>query len=181
MAVPNHIENPLEYLFRGLSRPFTAGAWRADPAARAAARASPEVRQVSAADLRDCLRKGFADFAAARDDVIFVAIIYPLAGLALAALASRYELLPMVFPLIAGFALIGPIAAVGLYEISRRLERGEAVSWTAAFGVFESRAVGPILGMGLILGAFFVAWLATAYWTFKDARRRIAADWGGSR
>jgi uncharacterized membrane protein len=163
MAVPNHVENPLEYLFRGLSRPFTGGARRADPAARAAARASPEVRQVSVADLRDCLRKGFADFAAARDDVMFIAIIYPIAGLVLAALASRYDLLPMVFPLLAGFALIGPFAAVGLYEISRRLEQGEPVSWTAAAGVFESRSIGAILGMGLILAAFFAAWLFAAY------------------
>lgn len=143
MAFPNSTENPL--------------------AARASARMSPKVRQVSVADLRDCLRRGVADFAAARDDVLFLVIVYPFAGLVLAALASRYELLPMIFPLLAGFALVGPLAAVGLYEISRRLERGEAVNWTAAAGVFRSRAVGAILGMGLILVAFFVAWLATAY------------------
>ena len=163
MASPNHIENPLEFLVKGLTRPFTGPARGQDPAARAAARVSPEVRRVSAADLGDCLRRGFDDFAAARDDVMFVAIVYPLAGLALAALASRFQLLPMIFPLLAGFALVGPLAAVGLYEISRRRERGEAVSWTAAAGVFRSEAAGAILGMGLILVAFFVAWLATAY------------------
>jgi uncharacterized membrane protein len=163
MAYPDHVENPLEYLLKGLSRPFAEGSRRRDPAARAAARVSPVVRKVSAADLRDCLRRGVDDFAAARDDVMFVAIIYPLAGLALAALASRYDLLPMIFPLVSGFALVGPFAAVGLYEISRRREQGEAVSWTAAAGALKSEAAGAILGMGLILVGFFAAWLLTAY------------------
>lgn len=162
MATPNHVENPFEYVLKGLLRPAAPGR-RRDPAARAAARAAPEVRRVGTADLMDSLRKGLADFAAARDDVVFIVVIYPLAGLALAMLAARYDLLPMVFPMVSGFALIGPFAAVGLYEISRRRERGEEVSWADAAAVLRSPAIGAILAMGLILVALFGLWLAAAY------------------
>lgn len=163
MATRNHVVNPFEYLLKGLTWPFSGEHRHSDPAARAAARVTPQVRRLEAADLWDSLRKGFADFAAARDDVIFIVILYPLAGLALATFASRYDLLPMIFPLLSGFALIGPVAAVGLYEVSRRRERGETVSWVNAVGVFRSPAIGSIVGMGLILVALFVLWLATAY------------------
>jgi uncharacterized membrane protein len=163
MAVRNHVENPFEYVLKRLIWPLSRPGRRRDPAARAAARVRPQVRRIGAVDLWDSLRKGLADFAAARDDVVFIVILYPLAGLVLAALAFRYELLPMIFPLLSGFALIAPVAADGLYEISRRRERGEVVNWTDAAGVFRSPAIGSIIGMGLILVALFVLWLATAY------------------
>lgn len=163
MAVGNHVENPFEYALKRLVWAFSPRWRRSDPAARAAARAAPQVRRLEVADLSASLRKGFADFGAARDDVVFIAVIYPLAGLVLGALAMRYELLPMVFPLLSGFALVGPLAAIGLYEISRRRERGERVSWMDALGVFRSPAIGSIVEMGLILLALFALWLATAY------------------
>jgi uncharacterized membrane protein len=163
MAVGNHVENPFEYALKHFIGAFSGPSHPKDPAARAAARVMPEVRRIGAADLVASLRKGFGDFGAARDDVVFIAIIYPLAGLVLAALAMRYELLPMVFPLLSGFALVGPLAAVGLYEISRRREQGETVSWMDAAGVIRSPAIGSIIGMGLILVGLFLLWMATAY------------------
>lgn len=161
MAIQNHVENPVEYVFKGLLAPFSHRT--SDPAARAAARARPQVLRVSAADLRASLREGFEDFMAARDDVLFIAIVYPLAGLVLAAIAFRNDLLPMIFPLLSGFALLGPLAAVGLYEISRRREAGEPADWTKAAAVLRSPALPSIAGMGLILVGLFLLWLATAY------------------
>ena len=163
MAVGNHVENPFEFVLEKFGWAISGIGRGRDEAQRAAARVEPHVRRLEAADLKDALRKGLSDFAAARDDVVFIAIIYPLAGLGLAALAMRMDLLPMVFPLVSGFALIGPLAAVGLYEISRRREAGETVNWMDAAGVLRSPALGSILQMGLVLIGLFALWLGAAY------------------
>jgi uncharacterized membrane protein len=164
MASEHHIENPFEFMIEKLSWAASdAGrALRFDPA-RHADQAVPAVRRIGVADLFDALRKGMADVGATRDDVLFIGLIYPLAGLVLARLAFSYDLLPLVFPLASGFALIGPFAAVGLYEMSRRRERGEHVTWGDSFGVLRSPALGSILLAGGILLALFGVWLAVAY------------------
>src|SRR6266851_7687968 len=122
----------------------------------------PAIRRISVADLGDVLARGLDDFGAYRTDVIFLCVIYPLVGLALARLVFGYELLPLVFPLASGFALIGPVAAVGLYEMSRRREAGAEVSWADAFGVIRAPSFAAILLFGLLLMAIFVAWLYAA-------------------
>jgi uncharacterized membrane protein len=123
----------------------------------------PAVRRIAVADLKDALARGLSDFGAYRTDVIFLCIIYPLTGLVLAWLAFGYEMLPLVFPLASGFALIGPVAAVGLYEMSRRREEGVAITWADAFGVVRAPAFGAIVALGLLLVAIFLLWLAAAY------------------
>jgi len=124
--------------------------------------AHSEVRQLTIADLKDALRKGFDDFAACRTDVVFLCLIYPAAGLALARFAFDYALLPLLFPLASGFVLIGPVAAVGLYEMSRRREQGAKVSWVDAFGTIRSPAFGTIAILGLLLLLIFALWLLVA-------------------
>jgi uncharacterized membrane protein len=164
MASQNHIENPFEFVIEKLG-------WAASDISHAvlprrdrhAAQAVPVVHRIGAADLWDALRKGAADVGATRDDVLFIGLIYPLAGLVLARLAFSYDLLPEVFPLASGFALIGPFAAVGLYELSRRREQGMPVTWFDAMGVFRSPAIGSILGLGAILLGLFFVWLAVAW------------------
>jgi uncharacterized membrane protein len=128
--------------------------------------APPEVQRLAIEDLRIALRKGAEDFAALRTDVVFLVIFYPIIGLCLATFAFQKELLPLLFPLVSGFALLGPIAAVGLYEMSRRRERGEPAGLAAAFGVFGSPAVGAILMIGFGLVLVFVVWMLTAYLIF---------------
>jgi uncharacterized membrane protein len=123
----------------------------------------PAVRRIEVADLKDVLARGLGDFAAYRTDVLFLCIIYPVAGLVLAWLAFGYDLLPLLFPLASGFALIGPVAAVGLYEMSRRREQGVAITWADAFGVVQAPAFGAVVVLGLVLLAIFLLWLAAAY------------------
>ncbi len=120
------------------------------------------VRRIGLADLGQALSKGLADFAANRTDVIFLCVIYPLVGLVLGRLASGYDVVPLLFPLASGFALVGPLAAVGLNEMSRRRELGADVSWVDWFGVLRSPSIGAIVGLGLWLIAIFVLWLVTA-------------------
>jgi uncharacterized membrane protein len=122
----------------------------------------PEVRRISVSALVEVLAKGLDDFAAYRSDVVFLCVVYPLVGLVLARLAFGYDLLPLVFPLASGFALIGPFAAVGLYEMSRRREAGLETSWADAFNVVRSPSFPAIVLLGLLLMVIFLLWLVAA-------------------
>ena len=109
---------------------------------------------------------------------IFVGLFYAVAGIALFAMTSFGNALHLAFPLAAGFALIGPFVAIGLYEMSRRRERGLAVRGRDAFTVFRSPALPSILAFGLLLLAIFAAWIFAAeliyVWLYgpESARRR---------
>jgi uncharacterized membrane protein len=122
----------------------------------------PAVRTIDLEDLRVALVQGWADFSQCRTDVLFLCILYPLVGLLLGRLAFGYGVLPLLFPLAGGFALVGPLAALGLYEISRRREGGAEVSWLDAFGVLRTRAIGAVIQFGLVLTAIFTVWLVVA-------------------
>ena len=154
------IRNPVEWSWDQLKHTGTALA-SAGRSLRASA-APPRVRRIEVADLKDVLRKGLEDFGAYRSDVIFLCIVYPFAGLVLARFAFGQDLLPLLFPLASGFALIGPVAAVGLYEMSRRREEGVDINWADAFGVIRAPAFGAILVLGVILLAIFLLWLIAA-------------------
>ena len=124
--------------------------------------ALPTVRKIAISDLKDALAKGIDDFKAFPTHVIFLSIIYPVVGLVLARLTLSYDLLPLLFPLAAGFALIGPFAAIGLYELSRQRELGLDVSWKDAFGARRSPSIDGIITLGVLLLIIFVLWIAIA-------------------
>jgi uncharacterized membrane protein len=125
--------------------------------------AGPTIRKIGTGDLFSALAKGLADFNEKPSHIMFIVLIYPLIALFLARLTFGYDVLPLLFPLAAGFALLGPVAAIGLYELSRRREQGLDIAWSHAFGVLRSPSLGAIVELGLILMAIFVLWLVTAY------------------
>ncbi len=93
---------------------------------------------------------------------VFLCLIYPIVGLILARLTFGYDVLSLLFPLAAGFTLIGPFAAMGFYELSRRREQGLQVSWPDAFDVVRSRSRGAIAALGALLLTIFVLWIVVA-------------------
>jgi uncharacterized membrane protein len=123
------------------------------------------VRKIGLSDSGDALRLGWEDFNAIPTHAVVLCVIYPIIGLVLFRLVLGRSLLPLLFPLAAGFTLIGPFAALGLYELSRRRERGaEAAAWHA-MRVLSAPSFGAILGLGTFLFVLFVlfaTWIAAA-------------------
>lgn len=126
------------------------------------ASAPPRVNALTMSDIGQALGAGKADFLACRTDAIFAVLVYPLVGLALIAVGFQANHLPLLFPLLAGFALLGPVAAVGLYEMSCRREAGEAVNWQSALAVIRSPSFGAVIVMGLYMLGLFVVWMLVA-------------------
>jgi len=122
----------------------------------------PTIRQITIHDLKDALARGLDDFAAMPSHAIFLCVIYPVLGVMLFRLAYGSNVLPLLYPLAAGFALLGPFAAVGLYELSRRREQGLDTYWTHAFDVLHSQSFGAIAALGLLLTGLFLIWVAAA-------------------
>ena len=123
----------------------------------------PTVRRIGIEDLKDALRAGWDDFTVMPSHAIFLCIIYPIVGIVLAQLIFGFAVLPFLFPLAAGFALIGPVAALGLYEVSRRREAGLDTSASHALDVLHSPSIGAITALGLVLVAIFFVWIAVAH------------------
>lgn len=119
------------------------------------------VRTIGVADLKDALVKGFDDFKAMPTFALFLVIIYPIIGLVLFRVVFGHDLLPLAFPLIAGFTLLGPLAAIGLYQMSRLREQGLGVS-LEALKLHRHASIGAIVTLGIVLLAIFFAWLVTA-------------------
>ncbi len=124
--------------------------------------ARPQIRKIGLSDLKDALARGLDDFRAMPSHAVFLCLIYPVVGFMLARWVLGANVLPLLFPLAAGFALLGPLAALGLYEMSRRREQGLDVSWHHALDVFRSPSLGAIIALGLLLVAIFLTWLAVA-------------------
>jgi uncharacterized membrane protein len=158
-----HVRHPIEWAGAQLQH-----AWRlrlqqleSPPAAL------PLPRHITTDDLRASLAAGLHDFLTFRSDVVVLCCIYPVAGAVLWQFATGANLLHMIFPLIAGFALVGPLFATGLYEMSRRQERGEPVTWATAFEPFRSPAIFRIAALGVALLAVFFVWLLAAEMIYR--------------
>ncbi|MFZ1920193.1 MAG: DUF2189 domain-containing protein [Xanthobacteraceae bacterium] len=124
--------------------------------------AQPIVRRITPSDLYQSLARGIDDFTAMPSHAVFLCVIYPLLGLVLIGMTLGNSTLPLAFPIAAGFALVGPLAAIGLYELSRRREAGLDSSSSHAFDVLHSPSLGAIVALGVLLMALFLTWLAVA-------------------
>lgn len=122
----------------------------------------PVVRKIEIHDLATALAKGWDDFRAMPTHVVFLGLIYPAIGLLLFRAMHNFAMVPLLYPLAAGFALVGPFAAIGLYELSRRRELGLETTWGHAFDVFHSPSLSAILKLGLLLLAILVVWVGVA-------------------
>ena len=122
----------------------------------------PPTRTIGDTDIKDALKKGMGDFKTFRSDVMFLVAIYPIIGICLVVVSTDLALLPLLFPLAAGFALLGPVAGIGLYEMSRRRENGEEVGWGAGLQALRAHIVGPVMALGVYLFAMFVLWIMAA-------------------
>ena len=126
----------------------------------------PTVRDIGIAELKEALAKGIDDFMAKPSHLMLIVLIYPIVGALLMRATFGYEILPLLFPLIAGFTLIGPLAAVGLYEISRRREAGLEVSYWNAFDVLKSPSVPSIAAIGILQMVIYFMWLGAAQFIY---------------
>lgn len=127
----------------------------------------PVVRTIDTADLKDAMAKGIADFGAMPTHLVFLCLVYPIVTLIFARTYAGYDLLPLVFPLFAGYTLIGPFVATGMYELSRRREKGLDISRGHAFDVLRSPSIGAIATLGLGLMAIYFLWLLAAAVIYK--------------
>lgn len=159
--MPRTIGNPLSWTAALFSAPF--GGTRPTREFSETIRTRPLTTQ----DLRQALAKGWDDVMHFRSDVVFACLLYPAIGGVLIAMALQGNLVQLLFPTIAGFALAGPVAAIGLYEMSRQREVGAETGWTALFDVLKSPRFGGILMLALFHLVIFLVWIMTANTIFK--------------
>jgi len=135
----------------------------ATAAPRTSAKAGPiPVRIITDDDLRWSLRQGWEDFRDLRGDLFFAGLIYTLLGIAAVVMTTSRPLMPFFFPVVAGVALMGPVAAVGFYELARRRESGREVHW---FNFLDVRKRPSRDDMGIVAGLLlliFFGWLIVA-------------------
>ena len=133
----------------------------------------PIVRPVTFTDLRACLAEGIADFRRAPLYGLFFGAVYAIGGLMIVALVFKLEMSYLAYPLAIGFALIGPFVAVGLYEVSRRLEAGRPLDWPGVLRVIYDQRRRELSWMAFVV--LFVLWI----WLYQV--RLLIALFLGSR
>ena len=145
--MPKTIGNPLSWAASSVGAAFGYAASVTDTMDTPDLAALPEVRTLTVADLRQALRKGMADMAEFRSDVVIACLLYPAIGIVLAALALQGNMAHLLFPVLSGFALVGPVASIGLYEMSRQNEAGQPVHWFVLGDLVRSPRFGSMLAL----------------------------------
>ena len=132
------------------------------PGPTASAKRQVPIRKISGADINASLADGWRDFMKMRGDIIFLMILYPLIGLVAAVALTGGPLLPLFLPIAAGVGLLGPVAAVGFYELARRREMGLHSNWSHFLDVRKRPSFDEIAAVSGLLLAIFGLWLLAA-------------------
>lgn len=120
-------------------------------------RRDPVVRNITASDIAEALAQGLRDFRAAPLWGLAFGAFYALGGLLIVLSATAFGAVYLAYPLAAGFALVGPFVAVGLYEVSRRLESGQAITVSGLWRCMTGR---PEIGwMAFVTLFIFIIWM----------------------
>jgi len=120
------------------------------------------IRRIGVSELWKSLQEGYEDFNAKPSFGIFLLVIYPLFALLLSFFVAAQNLHRMVFPMLAGLTLLGPVVAVGLLSVSRRRERGLELSWRSAFDFVHTCSFAPIAALTVVMTLLYGAWLYIA-------------------
>jgi uncharacterized membrane protein len=134
---------------------------QAAPAAEPVAPAIP-VRTISPRDLNLSLREGWNDFLSMRGDLLFIGMLYPLIGIFAAAVTLGDNLLALFFPIASGISLLGPIVAIGFYELARRREAGLESDWSHFFDVRKRPSLDGLGDVAALLIIIFTLWVLAA-------------------
>jgi uncharacterized membrane protein len=117
----------------------------------------PVVRSITAGDIAEALGEGLRDFQAVPLYGLAFGALYAAGGIAILLCLMAFGLVYLAYPLAAGFAMIGPFVATGLYEVSRRRETGQAISIGAIWATVKAR--GEIGWMAFVTLFVFVVWM----------------------
>jgi uncharacterized membrane protein len=135
----------------------------------------PVARDLALGDLRRALAAGGRDFLAHPVYGLFFAAIYVLGGIGASyALATRGATTWLI-PLAAGFPLVAPFTAIGLYEVSRRREAGQPMSWGAVLGALRGRGDDQVLLMGGFIFVGISFWIILAHGVFAIFAAQLGA------
>jgi uncharacterized membrane protein len=117
----------------------------------------PVVRRVSVADIAESLGQGLRDFQAAPLFGLAFAGLYVAGGILILLSLTAFGMVYLAYPLAAGFALLGPFVAVGLYEVSRQREAGEVPSMRGIWATIRARR--EIGWMAFVTLFVFLVWM----------------------
>jgi uncharacterized membrane protein len=137
-------------------------------ASLAPAQEEVSIRHINVHDLRAVLAQGWDDFMDKRGDLVFIGFIYPIVVVMIILYVINASILPLVFPLMAGSILFGPVAASGFYELAKRREQGQDARWRRYFDVLRGRAAPSLLALTAIVAMLFALWIAAAWSIYSN-------------
>lgn len=119
----------------------------------------PGVNALTPADIRAALMEGLSDFARAPLFGLFFGGIFALSGIVIVLALTLWNMPWMIYPVAIGFPLVGPFAAVGLYEVSRRLEAGRPLIWSEILSVVWAQRRRELSWMAFAMLFVFWVWM----------------------